>query len=1063
MNYPVNDIRNNLINFDFKRLFIEDLGWSNFNNSDLKLAVNGENYNLKSIAEMEGMPVFLLEDQTKTAIESKKIRQKIERKLSGFYREHIIIYCDYSKTIQIWQWVKRQKSEPLSIREYTLYKGQTGEALIQKLRSIFFGYADFEDINISDVTNRASQAFDLEKVTKKFFEQFNKERKKFGKLIEGLPNEELKEWYVSVLLNRLMFTYFIQKKGFLNNDVNYLRNNLNKIQELYPTRDRYFTEFLCLLFFKGFALIQEKRSSHTNKLLGTIPYLNGGLFIRHQIEKQYPDIIIKDEAFENILDFFDKYNWHLDDRPDKKDNEINPDVLGYIFEKYINQKQMGAYYTKEDITNYITKNSIIPYMFLELIRKTNKFHEILSFLNDMLAKDPDRYIYPSVRKGNNFDFSSVESINSYVSDGVGLHTETYSEMLTRVKNYNLIVEKLKSQGIKNIEDIVTLNLDVRQIMQDFIEECEDSELVYSLFNLVKDIKILDPTCGSGAFLFEALNILEPIYYSLINRLQDFRLDSKFKFQEQLEQLTKNINQHVNQDYFVMKTIMVNNLYGVDIMEEATEICKLRLFLKLISQINNIEEIEPLPDIDFNIRAGNTLIGIEKTERAYEVVESTLDFDGFINTLNVKMNLIKNLFEKYRNEQINSTHTYYHNIKEELNIELASLKRELNRYLKNVHNEHADYIEWVEKNLPFHWFIDFYSIMENGGFDVIIGNPPYVEYSKVKKQYELYDYETIRTGNLYAYVLERCNSLLSRDGLMGMIIPHSAFCTDRMAPLMKLYSENKFLWISTYSIRPSKLFVGVDQRLAIMIYKPDSKENKVFTTKYHHWMENYRQYLFENLIYMEHTDEVKYYNSIPKLSSSVEGKIWNKIIRKRALVNDLGTRSDEIKIYYHNGPRYWIRAMDFVPYFWNEKDGVKMSSHVKPLHVKTIEDGAVVSAMINSSLFFWWFILLSNCRDLSAREINNFPLGLSQMPRQVKSKLVELNSALMLDYQAKAQRKHAKYSTGKVEYDEFYPRLSKGIIDMIDDVLGSYFELNTVELQYIKNFEIKVRLGADEEE
>ena len=94
-----------------------------------------------------------------------------------------------------------------------------------------------------------------------------------------------------------------------------------------------------------------------------MPYLNGGLFDVHDLERDNPEIHIPDAAFQTIFAFFDAYQWHLDDRPLHNDKEINPDVLGYIFEKYINQKQMGAYYTKEDITGYISRNTIIPFLF----------------------------------------------------------------------------------------------------------------------------------------------------------------------------------------------------------------------------------------------------------------------------------------------------------------------------------------------------------------------------------------------------------------------------------------------------------------------------------------------------------------------------------------------------------------------------------------------------------------------------------------------------------------------------------------------------------------------------
>ena len=86
----------------------------------------------------------------------------------------------------------------------------------------------------------------------------------------------------------------------------------------------------------------------------------GGIFDPHGLERENPDVNIPDTAFQQIFRFFDQYQWDLDDRPTDSGDEINPDVLGYIFEKYVNQKQMGAYYTKEDITGYIARNTVIP-------------------------------------------------------------------------------------------------------------------------------------------------------------------------------------------------------------------------------------------------------------------------------------------------------------------------------------------------------------------------------------------------------------------------------------------------------------------------------------------------------------------------------------------------------------------------------------------------------------------------------------------------------------------------------------------------------------------------------
>ena len=266
------------------------------------------------------------------------------------------------KTTQIWQWVKREPGKPLARREHRYHRGQSGDALIQKLQTISVSIEEEEELTLVDVTRRVRAGFDVERVTKPFYDRFKKEHALFLKFLKGIPDLEMQRWYASVMLNRLMFIYFIQKKGFLNDDTDYLQTKLTESQA--DSTDQYYTAFLCPLFFEGFAKPEAERSEEAKHLLGTVPYLNGGIFQRHQIEELHGEKIeIPDTAFEGLFKFFDQYQWHLDDHTLQSDNEINPDVLGYIFEKYINQKQMGAYYTKEDITGYISKNTIIPFLF----------------------------------------------------------------------------------------------------------------------------------------------------------------------------------------------------------------------------------------------------------------------------------------------------------------------------------------------------------------------------------------------------------------------------------------------------------------------------------------------------------------------------------------------------------------------------------------------------------------------------------------------------------------------------------------------------------------------------
>ena len=123
----------------------------------------------------------------------------------------------------------------------------------------------------------------------------------------------------------------------------------------------------------------------------------------HDLERDNKDIHIPDEAFQRIFDFFDAYQWHLDDRPLHNDKEINPDVLGYIFEKYINQKQMGAYYSKEDITGYISRNTVIPFLFDQVKKECPLAFNQGDGVWRLLPADPDRYFYEAVRHGITHD------------------------------------------------------------------------------------------------------------------------------------------------------------------------------------------------------------------------------------------------------------------------------------------------------------------------------------------------------------------------------------------------------------------------------------------------------------------------------------------------------------------------------------------------------------------------------------------------------------------------------------------------------------------------------------
>lgn len=294
----------------------------------------------------------------------------------------------------------------------------------------------------------------------------------------------------------------------------------------------------------------------------------------------------------------------------------------------------------------------------------------------------------------------------------------------------------------------------------------------------------------------------------------------------------------------------------------------------------------------------------------------------------------------------------------------------------------------------------------------------------------------------------------------MIIPHSAYCTDRMKPLQNLFHRSKRIgWIQTYSERPAKLFVGAEQSLAIYIIQQSPKpSNTLYTSRYHKWNGRFREDLFAVI---EHVDvkQISFQNSIPKIHNEIEQSLWKKLTIFSSLGTNLTTRRDSYTIYFHNAARYWVRAMDFVPYFWNERDGEKISTQLKPLNFTSELDASTVVAILNSSLFYWWYIVLSDCRHVNLREIRNFPIGIDNMAMSIKQNLSAIVTDLMADLKHHAHRKETYYkTTGRVVYDEFYPSHSKPIMDKVDRVLAKHYGFTDEELDFIINYDIKYRMG-----
>jgi len=1066
--------------FDFKSLFIEELGWDNLATNLVK-QIDGADYGFHAVAEKRGV-VVLISD----SIPEYAIRVKLEKLIAKDHFEHLIVFTDQSHGRQLWQWVRKAPGRPIAVRSHHYSTAQSGELLLQKLDSLVFTLEQEEILTLTSVTERLV-TFDVEKVTKKFYDRFKTEHASFLGFIKGIPDEQMENWYASVMINRLMFLYFIQEKGFLNGDKDYLRNKLKHSHDHKP--DAYYKDFLCPLFFQGFARKKTERSSAVNKLLGEIPYLNGGLFQQHEIERLHDKtIVIADKAFQRLFDFFKEYSWHLDEREDRAGNEINPDVLGYIFEKYINNKMMGAYYTKEDITEYISQNTIIPFLLDEARKNCTVAFAPGGSVWRLLQDDPDRYIYDAIKKGADLplpteieagvtDVQHRDGWNRRAPEEYALPTELWREAIDRQQRYRNIKAKLVAGEVHKVNDLVTLNLNIRRFAEDVILDCEGTDLLKAIWDAIRNVSVLDPTCGSGAFLFAALNILKPLYKACLIQMQSFVKDMEAagphhpKKLQAFKDVLADSDRHPKQDYFILKAIIVNNLFGVDIMEEAVEICKLRLFLKLVAQVESQDSIEPLPDIDFNIRAGNTLVGYARYEDVKKVVSSTLDFGDSMSRIEDKALRLDSQLEMFRKQQTELDGTVTAEDKAELRRRFSELEAELNDHLSGEYGiKKAGVKKWRESHKPFHWFCDFHRIIASGGFDVIIGNPPWKEYAEVKKDYQLFGYSTVPCGNLHGITTERAISLVREHGRVSLIVQLPLTSSSRMKSVRQvLRSDSAFIGAVSFDDRPGKLFEGLQNcRSTIFNYsKRNGANSTLYASRYVRWATDARSNIFPTLEFISGERNNLFSDQFAKVGSEAGGSVCAKLDLPtlKALGTAIARKPTENFIFYQEATRYWVKATVVLPYY--AKNGkVGAPAHGRYVYFPDKKTANICCAILNSSLFYLYFIAFGDCFHLSDSLVANFPIPPAALndPR-----LVELNKELMADLKRNSatktittRDKKTKTIKDTISYAEFDARSSKSITDKVDCVLAEHYSFTASELDMILNFDVKFRLGSDEE-
>lgn len=1093
---------------DFKELFVSELGWNRYRgHAQLPpIFVDDKEYNIMAIAERSGFQILYSEvDEIPTQSMAKKIDTKLRRQAL----DYICIYRLRGTAHDLWVVpVRTNEKRDLVLVEYD---NANAEVVYQKIDGITFDFD--EQTNIVDLRSKVQTAFAVnsEKITKDFYAGFKKQHKAFAEFITGIDdyvetkNNRNKQWYASVMLNRLMFCYFIQKKGFLNLDVDYLRNKLNYVRanEGNDKFYNFYRSFLRSLFHDG--LNKPKHSRDFEAIFGKIPYLNGGMFDEHRLEAEYSDIDIPDEAFISLFDFFDKWNWHLDTRLTASGRDINPDVLGYIFEQYINDRaQMGAYYTKEDITEYIGRNCILPYLFDQVKNATAESVKAFSpdgYVWRTLRESSDRYIFDAVKKGYK-DFGNIpENIargiitedmwkeysetpvgelpechvplaklrsewNTRTPEKWGLPSEIWRETIDRLQRCYTILGKINRGEITSINDFITYNLDIRTFALDLIAN-GDSRFVGWFYHALQKVTILDPTCGSGAFLFAAMNILEPLYEICIDRMQEFNRENQAKFKEELAEITDKYRSNIQ--YFIFKSIILRNLYGVDIMVEATEIAKLRLFLKMVAVVD-VERraenlgLDPLPDIDFNIRCGNTLVGYATKAQLDNDLSHPKDFLEELANQDFKQQIEEEVLKVaaayrifvYQQLRQEEDMMAFKQAKHDLRELLKSLNDKLNHRLYSATSPNISYDEWLKSHQPFNWLAEFYQIIEgNGGFDVIIGNPPYVVYSTLKLDYQIdSSYVTLESANLYSFCIERSLNILQENGSISMIVPVSLVNGHRFTSLRNLLKKGT-LYTANFSgdTNPGTLFTGVKQNVTIFIH---SRNNTTISygTDYKRFFNSERESLFACI---EFTSNPILTNGIIKSSKIIQNSIREKVQRHKPIKFNFSNIKTPYLIYKKttSGSQYRLFFKD-APFF-SVNGSIEIASSFKPIYCFNEMEAWISASIYNSNLFNLWWISLSDGRNVTSKETDSICV-----PKLVWTDLniQNLGVNLMLDLKRNSKRVIYRKSKGRTEYDQFIPRLSKPIIDEIDTVLARHYGFTDEELDFIINYDIKYRMGDE---
>lgn len=615
------------------------------------------------------------------------------------------------------------------------------------------------------------------------------------------------------------------------------------------------------------------------------------------------------------------------------------------------------------------------------------------------------------------------------------------------KSYNLLVSK----GISSVETIKLLN---DAILFPFIVE----KGLLGKYILNKDVNIYDVV--NLKYLFSNKEVCQQTGDDFWNILSFFScvISTLENSDETIQNILGSVlEKHINRKatgsyytpndttkYITWNAIFINaiNNLNKEIKNKILSIFNLKSAIELLQIQMPIEQKISIISSNLTFEEKNKL---SKVVKGMKIIDPTCGSGAFIIQAIDFLNYLNNTILNNQLSAKNIFNTIYGlDISEEA-VLLTKMRCIINMYKSN------DFESWFFDVFNSNFVVadalsgkDYVIDTGNGfdwktfsKFDCIIGNPPYVESkSKITNRFI-----TKKCGNLYAYIIERACNIINKKGIISFIVPLPLIATARMEDVRNyLHKCSSAVYYSTYADRPGCLFTGVHQRLTIFFAQiGDTKNTTIKTSKYHYWYNGERKTLFDNIEYFENKSD-----EFPKVGNLMEYTIFNKINNESTSLYEYFDSNSDESLWVSTRIGFWTKA------FMHEI----RTNELKKYCIRAGIRKEVIYCLLNSSIFYYFWILTSDCWHVTNLDLKRFKFNYNALSEDQISSLCSLASQLNRDL----EKNKVKIDTKQTIY-EYKHKYSKHIIDLIDDIIATVYNLNNEEIDYVKNYTLKYRLNT----